>query len=170
MANGSSKIPGVDLLKAVKEKDVKKAAETLKRKPSLDYFLSTDKKKPLRIALDNKDEEMVKLLIDHVRKEKELLVMTYGIQEMIECILWDDIHGLDLLLKNDINPNQQSKEGRIPITEAINVGNLEMVILLWEHGADLTFVDENGFGPITMIKCKDNEFRRKFRQYTKIRV
>ncbi|KAI6417389.1 hypothetical protein MCOR21_011106 [Pyricularia oryzae] len=86
----------------------------------------------LQIAVINKQEDMVKLLLRNgANPNKE----PYGLTPLDTAIKLGDIDMVELLLNHGANPNTE-RYGSTPLDTAIRLGNIAMVKLLLRNGAN----------------------------------
>ena len=75
----------------------------------------------------------------------------------LHCVIvWDDVTAARVLIESGINLNQRGEDGRTPLVQAIDFGNLEMIELLLKSGADPS-IRPDGEPPFTYAKLMGRE-------------
>ncbi|MFT3870753.1 MAG: ankyrin repeat domain-containing protein [Nibricoccus sp.] len=78
-------------------------------------------------------------------------------ENALHCVIvWDDLAAARVLIENGINLNQRGEDGRTPLVQAIDFGNLEMIELLLKSGADSS-IRPDGEPPFTYAKLMGRE-------------
>lgn len=129
----------------------------IKSVPSIvDYVFPDDGNTPLTRASNYGHTEIVNALIEagadinYVNKENGATALIYAInRERIDIV--------KLLLQKGIEEINIDRNGNLPFQRACSVGNMEIVKLLVNHGADVNYVNkENGVTPL-ICACSDGK-------------
>lgn len=173
----------IELVKAVLRNDLVYAKKIIKRLDSLD-FLDTegvgskmnfinDMYSPLASAAVHGYKEMTSLLLKEgadpnfkcgVQRETALS-KTVEFGERVNC---EPI--AEILLKAGADPNVWSDDNkRTPLMMAAVQGNLNVIELLINYGADIEVVAYNGCSAISLAKDKGNEIVWKILEFYKVK-
>ena len=144
-------------------------------------YISDDGNVPLSMALDLKNIEIIKLLINNGSNINDLNYSTkenclhisvlYGLKEIVEFVLKKYSNLID---SKNIN-------GKTPLFYAVDVGNLEIIKILLNNGADIDIKQNDGLNVliyainykninVNIIKLFIQHYQKifKFQYYSKI--
>jgi ankyrin repeat protein len=91
---------------------------------------------PLSLSLENNHIDCARLLLCSGAEVNQKYFLGYE----INVLSYENLLGLELILKYGANPNALSRSGLTPLIKACREGNLSAVILLCRYGANVNYV------------------------------
>ncbi|MCL4361344.1 ankyrin repeat domain-containing protein [Candidatus Dependentiae bacterium] len=105
------------------------------------------------IAHDNNDKILTKIFKEFNNKEKDSAKLFEAIEE-------NNLLKLRFFLKKDfVNPNIQNELGETPLHIAVLVENIDAIIYLLGHGANIWITNKNGQTPIHYAASKPDTLK-----------
>ncbi|TQS33635.1 hypothetical protein Golomagni_06011 [Golovinomyces magnicellulatus] len=113
-----------------------------------------DDRTMLHNAIDNGDENVAKLLLQHGADHRVL--NEHGTNALQHAAQADFKELVDLITQKDSSVNEATEGGWSPLMMAVDDGYANMVALLLEKGADINYATENSWPALTIAASKGN--------------
>jgi len=134
---------GSDVLRAVRRNEIKRLKKFVARSPDALETTGHMGRRPLHIAVENANAEMVTFLIDAGADEN-------GTRERNDTpLFWaPNAKIAEILIKAGADLHATDFSGREPIHWAAQFGRPDVIALLLDHGCDVNIGDDNGHTPL----------------------
>ena len=143
------------LIEAVQTNNAQAAQQILsQQKLAVNTITNQQGKKPLYIALENKNEEIATILVNHgadVNQSQYLFtLLTIAIRKK-------DKEAFNILLKLGADLNKQDEMGYTPLTTAVEIKDNFFINTLLAKGADINRIMASGDTPLTFFIKENNK-------------
>lgn len=103
---------------------------------------------PLRVAIEEGHEDVVKLLLEHGASKETVN------DDLVEACQLCEVEDVAFLLRCGADPNMQRSDGNISLIIAAYRGQLEIAKLLLSSGAKVNAIGEDGCSPLLIVAQK----------------